>query len=537
MDASAKLTESELSTLLEASFDSVLILNDQREIVRVNQVAVLQFGLSLEQIVGTRLDDYRCQEPDDIELFWRSLLESGRLEGSLCLKRPDGLVTNYDYIGLASFQPGNHLLILRSISSRLELIRRTQADAAKLVEANQTLQNTKIALINALEDFSGEKQLLELEKRKVEAIIASIGDAVFVTDTAGKINLMNPVAEKYSGFSSSEAVGLHYSSVFRFINEAAPQTPFPDFVGQVVQTRKIQEMSGRVQLKRKDGSLMPVSDSAAPIVDNQNRILGCVVVVRDFSRERELEQAKDDFLSVAAHQLRTPLGALRWGLELMLAGDMGPLSEKSKTALEGYHENVLRMISLVNDLLDVSRIDQQRVRDYPEMIDLDNLIHEQISQFKDEATERNLVINYTAPDNLMSSISIDRVRLTQVIDNLLNNAIKYSKPEGGQIEVRLSQLPQEIRISVKDQGIGIPAESLPKLFSKFFRAENAVISETEGSGLGLFVVKSFVEHWGGRVEVETKEGEGSTFSVVIPLNPTNQQSIQAGTIPKATAGI
>lgn len=528
--------EADFRALLDASFDGVLVLDDQRRVLEANGPGRKLFGLTRDELLQTKLDTFMCPGFTGLEQMWTDFLRHGSLSGGICLQRPDHIRQNFDYSARANFMPGYHVWVLRSTQMQQELMKQAQADSRKLAETNQFLEQTKIALVNALEDFASEKRLVEQEKKKIDAVVASIGDAVFVTDVSGHIILMNPIAERFCGYPASEALGHHYSRIFRFALEANPQTQFPDFVAEVVRTGQIRELSGHAILIKRDGSQFAVSDSAAPILDQQGNVLGCVVVVRDFTRERALEQAKDDFLSVAAHQLRTPLGALRWGMELLLSGDMGPLSGKGRESVEQYHDNILRMIGLVNDLLDVSRIDQGRIRDNPTPVQIEELVNKQIKLVEGQAQEKGVAITFLPPAAKLPQIMVDSARLGQVIENLLSNSIKYNKPQG-KVEIKLGTEGDFIKLQVADTGVGIPKDAIPKMFGKFFRAENAVLSATEGTGLGLFVAKSYLEHWGGSISVESELGQGTTFTVMIPRAPKVIAPLAATAIPGPSTGI
>lgn len=357
------------------------------------------------------------------------------------------------------------------------------------------------------------KQRTEEEKAKAEAILQSIGDGVFAVGLDLKVMLMNPVAQKLSGFSFQEAYGKPYQGIFRFEKEKNPEDPYPDFVGEVVRTGATKELANHTLLVKKDGTKLPISDSAAPIKDSRGNIFGCIVVVRDASRERALEQAKDEFISIAAHQLRTPLGSMSWTMEMLLSKpDLAPDSREKISKI--YNSNK-RLTYLVNDLLNVSRIDQGKMLNDPKLIDVVSIIRTIMQELDEEAHRHrvSLELKINSPD--IPQVSLDPMRFSEVIQNLLSNAIKYNI-ENGRVVIMLHNLGDHLNISVADTGIGIPKEGQGRVFSKFYRAENATKSDTTGSGLGLFVVKAYVEGWGGQIRFVSEEGKGTTFSIDIP---------------------
>lgn len=359
---------------------------------------------------------------------------------------------------------------------------------------------------------------VEEGKEKMNAIIQSMGDAVFVCNSDGRIILMNKEAEKFSEFSFEDAIDKKYTDIFKFSFEKEEKKKYPDFVGEVIKIGKTKELGNHTILTSKNSSILPVSISAAPIKDDATqRSLGCIVVVHNMTRERELEIAKDNFLSIAAHQLRTPLGSMRWNMEMLLSGDVGKISEEIKQVLMQIHGSNTRLIGLVNNLLNVSRIDQHRVSDKPEETDLLKIIKEAAKEIEPETVRRQVTISMKEKGRI-PKIIIDGKRFREVIQNLLSNAVKYNKRDG-KVNVLIEKLETKIKIIIEDTGIGIPKKDQDKLFSKFFRAVNAISSATDGSGLGLFVVKSYIESWGGSVSFKSEEGKGTTFVIILPLKP------------------
>lgn len=363
-----------------------------------------------------------------------------------------------------------------------------------------------------------EKNNLQQEKNKISAILSSIGDAVLVVDKEEKIISINGVAEGLCGYHMEEAVGKKYSEIFHFILEKNPDAPYADFIADVIRTESVYEMADHTILINKDGRHIPVADSAAPIRDKDGNVFGCVLVLRDTTHERELEKAKDDFLSVAAHQLRTPLGSMKWSLEMLLNGDFGKINHKFDELFKKLSENNRRMIKLVNDLLNSSRIDQGRVADNPTKVNIGNIIKTVVKELEIETKQKLIKVSIEIK-NTLPTIIIDPVRFHEVITNLISNAIKYNKNKGS-ITITIKKQTDEILINIADTGIGIPYEDQKRLFSKFFRAANAIHSETDGTGLGLFVVKSYIESWGGTISLKSRENQETCFTINLPLSPS-----------------
>jgi len=232
---------------------------------------------------------------------------------------------------------------------------------------------------------------------------------------------------------------------------------------------------------------------------------------------RKLDETKSSFISVVAHQLRTPLSGIKWTLNLLINGDMGTLTAEQRTFLIKAYESNDRMISLVNDMLGADRIESGKVRYFFQSVPLSEVIDEVLFELLPQAKARGVSITFASKPTHPTKVHADPTKLRAVFQNLLENSVKYSQ-EGGSIEVSLvPRGTEEVEVSIKDDGIGIPKEQQKNIFDRFFRATNAVKLETDGSGLGLFIVKSIVERHGGMIWFESEENRGVTFHFTLPL--------------------
>lgn len=366
-----------------------------------------------------------------------------------------------------------------------------------------------------MEDPNAQKQVSELEQAKPETIIASIGDGVLAVDTQGIIILMNTIARQLCDGENLGTVGQHYSRVLRFIVEVQNATLSYDPIAQVMQTRQNSQPMTHLFLIRSDDTKLPVTQVAAPVSNEQGLLIGIVITFRDYSPELSLQESKDNFVSMAAHQLRARLGSVRWNMEMLLGGDYGELQEPMKDAVSQLYRGNKQLINLVNSLLNVSRIDQGRVNMQLEMTDIQPILRSVVNELTNETEQKQVKIQVSI-DESFPLIYIDSIHFYDIIMNLLSNAIKYSYPNTA-ISLKLSHTPTEINIFVQDMGMGIPTKDQDAIFTKFFRATNAAISQIEGNGLGLFVVKSYVEELGGKIDFVSEESVGTTFRVILPL--------------------
>jgi two-component system, NtrC family, sensor histidine kinase KinB len=361
-----------------------------------------------------------------------------------------------------------------------------------------------------------EENALQLnkERNKLETIVQSIADGVFVVDTDLKITLFNPKAYQISGFSEKEVLGKDCNEVLKFIYESDPEKIDDEFIKDAINNRKSKEMNNHELLVTKKKGNVPVAISASPLIGEEGQVSGCVVVFRDITKDREIDRMKTEFVSVASHQLKTPLTGIKWMTELLMRCG---LNEEQTEFAQSAHESTNRMIKLINELLDVSHIETGRKFDVrKERTDIITLLDSILEELNENAEKKDILIEKSkeTPPELMVDIDISKIR--HVITNLIDNAIKYSKQDG-RIEVSCVKNKSEIVFFVRDYGIGIPQEQQKRLFEKFFRADNAVLSETDGTGLGLYIVRAIVEAHDGKVWFESTENISTTFYIKLPL--------------------
>lgn len=231
---------------------------------------------------------------------------------------------------------------------------------------------------------------------------------------------------------------------------------------------------------------------------------------------RELDKMKSDFISVAAHQLRTPLSGVKWVLKLLLDGDLGVINEDQKGMLKRGYDTNEKMIQLVNDLLNVSRIENGKFGYKFERNNFTNLADTLIENTVLLSKERNIEVLLDNRAGTIPEFSFDTEKLLIALQNIVDNAMKYTLP-GGRVTIILEKKGDYLQIKVSDTGVGIPKADIGRLFSKFFRATNVIHLQTDGSGLGLFIVKSIILRHGGQIWVDSIEGKGTTFTIVVPM--------------------
>lgn len=363
-----------------------------------------------------------------------------------------------------------------------------------------------------------EKYLKEisLEKNKIETIVQSIGDGLFVIDKDQKLTIFNRQAEIISGYSNKEAIGKKYNEVLKFIYEKNEKEN-NSFIINAFNSAKIQEMINHTMLIKKNGEKIPVADSCAPLLGTGKKVNGCVVVFRDVTKQKEIDTMKSEFVSVASHQLKTPLSGIKWMCELLLDETIEKTEQEKLDYLHDINNSNERMLRLVEDLLDVSHIETGRKFEIVKQnTDLIEIVAQILKDNKQLAKDKNVKVIRceNAPDRFIINCDGDKIR--QVFGNLINNAIKYSK-YNGTVEIGCRHTKKDVTIYVKDDGVGIPQSQQKRIFEKFFRANNAFSKETDGTGLGLYIAKAIVEAHGGKLWFESEENKGSTFYFSLPI--------------------
>jgi len=239
------------------------------------------------------------------------------------------------------------------------------------------------------------------------------------------------------------------------------------------------------------------------------------IITRSFERLAEASRMKSEFISVVSHQLRSPLSNLRWAIELLMSGRLGKIEEKQTEYFRILKENSGRMGELVSDLLIVSRIETATLPQKRKEISLEDLIKKLISEFEPFAQASNVEIEFKSEENL-PKILANPSQIRLVVENLLDNAVRYIK-DRGKVKMLLSRRGQNLYFEIEDNGVGIPKEDQKYIFQKFFRSENILRYQTQGSGLGLYISKAIIERSGGKIGFKSQEGVGSTFWFTLPI--------------------
>jgi PAS domain S-box-containing protein len=398
--------------------------------------------------------------------------------------------------------------------SRASIDRQVRDQTKEIGSKARALEEQQLATLNVLEDVEEEKKKTELlakDLEKFKLAVDNASDHVVVTDSDGIVLYGNRAMEKITGYTTKEALGKKAGVLWRKPMDQA----YYRNLWTTIKTKK-RTFEAEITNIRKGGQEYQVMISISPIMDNAGKILYFVGLERDITKEKQIDRVKTEFVSLASHQLRTPLSAINWYAEMLLNGDAGKISKTQKEYLNEIYNSNQRMVALVNALLNVSRLELGTFTVEPQPTQLNQVADDIIKELKPQILDKKQKIIRQYQSSL-PVISVDPKLIRIVFQNLLSNAVKYT-PAKGLITVGLSAQPRSIRLTIKDNGYGIPADAQSRIFTKLFRADNVRIKETDGTGLGLYIVKSIVEQSGGRIWFESTEDQGTTFYVDFPLS-------------------
>lgn len=499
---------SKFKLAVDTSFNHIVITNADGTILYANRAAELVTGFSFEEMRGKTPSLWGKQMPGEFyKEFWRVIKEE---------KRP--------YLGEITNRRKNGELYLSNVSITPILDEKSEVSFFVGIERDVTEERKHQEYIERhAHKLEAANIQIRAEKERAEGILRfleSIGEAVYVTDADRKIIFINKTASNYIGKNPADILGTHTSDHFVFQTQDGTSTNRQFPIQGVLKTGKTVIFPNHTFVVKGETKL-PVTGTASPIFDDTGLLLGVIVIFQDITEKYALEQMKDRFLSVAAHQLRTPIGSMRWSMELLRSGDFGELPSGAQEAIQELYDNSARLLALINSLLDVSRIDQGRVGEEPVSVDISSVIQEVLAVLSGEAKQRGIMLKFEVPKKSLPRVRVIRSHVFEAIENLVSNGLRYSH-EGGTVTVTVRAKKGSLEIRVADSGIGIPQVDQEKIFSKFFRASNAVRSFTDGSGLGLSVVKSYVEENGGTVSFESQENVGTTFIITLPVAKENK---------------
>lgn len=364
-----------------------------------------------------------------------------------------------------------------------------------------------------------------------KAILDAVDDGVLAVDSKGNILAINPAAEQITGWNGSDAAGLVFNSVLKITNnEGGEMIEISNPVNRVLQTGE-NFTTRDLFIKTQSGKIVPIF-LAVNSIDSQNS--GVVVVFRDISKELKENREQAEFISTASHEMRTPVASIEGYIGLALNPATATIDARAKSYLQKAHENTKHLGQLFQDLLDITKAEDGRLKNEPVVLDAIEFSRNIWEGLKPKAEAKGLNYIFEPDDHKTGEktltpvffIHADRDHLHEILNNLFENAIKYTP--SGMVSVNVTGDNNNVQISVKDSGIGIPAEDIPHLFQKFYRVDNSETREINGTGLGLFLSRKLTESIGGFLDVESEYKKGSTFTVKLPrITRENAEKLKA----------
>src|SRR3989339_363427 len=367
------------------------------------------------------------------------------------------------------------------------------------------LEKAKKNLAGLLKNSEEERAKAEAERDITKTVVSSFTDGLIILDEKDNIFSINPEAVRILKLENNRLLGKSFSSLADF-----PKTkPIMEILEKGIQIiyRKEVELAKDFIIEFSVLSLGTLGNSS-----------GHLIVLHDISRGKMVEKMEIEFVSLAAHQLRTPLSIIKWSISMLKKGDFGKLTAKQNELVKNTFRNNERLITLVNDLLNVTRIAEGRYLYKLAPSDIRVIIRVVLDIFKDQMESRKIKLDFTEPENF-PQIMLDAEKIKIVVQNFIDNAIKYSA-DGSKIAITLQNDGKNIELRVKDFGIGIPKGQQDKIFTKFFRGDNAMRANAVGSGLGLFLSKNIIESHGGVIWFESEENVGTSFCFTLPIKKT-----------------
>ncbi len=357
-----------------------------------------------------------------------------------------------------------------------------------------------------------------LDSEDLSAVFSSMAEGLIVIDNKQRVEALNQMGGILLRIAPEQALGMQVGELLKLYRVTHNEKlPWPVEHLMKLDITRVHTWD-HIYCENRIGKMFPITMVVTPLL-SADAVRGMVILFGDAADEVRADQAKSDFVSVASHQLQTPLTAVKLFAE-MLDQDADTLSEtRRREYVRLLRTSTERMIKLVNEMLNVSRLEAGAIRIQPKLVDLAAFIRQIVKELTSLANKRMCALIFNEPAELFDAIPIDASLLSQVIMNLLENAMRYSPKNSCHVIIQLEKKTDRAAyaIHVKDKGIGISNEDRKHIFTKFFRADNARKIQSDGSGLGLYVAKMITEAWGGTLSFDSQPGNGTTFTVTIPV--------------------
>jgi PAS domain S-box-containing protein len=396
----------------------------------------------------------------------------------------------------------------------IEILELFANEAASAIENAQLYDELELRVQKRTRQLADALQRRAVEANKTRAIVEGISDAVIVFDADGQVALANPATARILGLEPSKLIHCSLEeTAFSVLGSRDQEMVMALF--QAARLAKQALVSGQELVRTSFRAARRVLHASfSPVTSREGSSLTIVAVFRDITEETELDRMKSEFVSTAAHEMRTPMTSISGYIDLLMLGMLGPISEKQTEFLQVVKANTQRLVTLVNDLLDISKIESEGLKLNLRPTSLAAVVAEVVVAMRKQMESKNQTLTIDVPIDLPSMMA-DHDRMFQVVVNLLSNAHKYS-PDGSEVVIIGRQVAGNLMLDIQDAGIGISKEDQDRIFTRFFRTDNAIQTQESGTGLGLAICREIIESHGGEILVESELGKGSTFRMVFP---------------------
>jgi len=476
-------------------------------ILKVGKTFKSFFNYQEKEIIGQNLNKIFFKEKEFKKLKAK-LFQEGSLEGEevVLISQNNKKIFTAVY-AKPKKNNSDYIFSFLDISKRKKVEKELQEKVKDLQRFTKELKESRLALLNILEDMKEARNTAEIEKDKTLAIIENFPEGLLFFNQENKLVSINPKAQLFFSTLANEVINRNFE-------ELKQKESFKPLF-EVLEKDKEENIKNVLKKEIVLDENLTLEISAISI-NSRNKRIGTLVNLRDISREKVIERLKTEFVSIAAHQLRTPLSGIKWTLRMLLDEDLGKLNKEQKDFLEKTYNGNERMIRLINDLLNVTRIEEGRFLYKKKEANIVEIAKKVIQPLEEIAKRKKIELTLKA-DSDIPPFKVDAEKISLVFQNLTDNAVHYTE-KGGKVVVSIKYLEKEkeILVSIQDNGIGIPKEQQERVFSRFFRGDNAVKTETEGTGLGLYIAKNIVEAHKGEIWFKSTPGRGTTFYFTIP---------------------
>jgi PAS domain S-box-containing protein len=487
-----------LDNIIENSLDPIIISDDMGNITRVNNAFIKLLGYKQEEVIGKHTMEI---SPNHEGIYESTTGEVVKIDNTFLNNQYENAAKLLDEGRLDNwegyFLSKNGKVV--PVDTSINLLYNKNVDSTGAVAISRDITDRKLA----------EREIREA-RDFLENIFKTAVDGIVITNPRGYITMINEAIEEILGYSGEELKGMHVSQLNPYLyDEGYPQFP----VDKMFQDRTIKAFE--MFWKGKHGEAIPLELNVTYLKDKEGEMIGGVIGARDIRERKRLEELKNDFISNISHELRTPLTSIKGSIDNLLDGIAGELNGPQKEYLTIVNEESNRLVRLINDLLDLNKLEARKVKVFPEKIEYFSLVAQVIYNLKDLASEKGLTLAMKTSATEIQ-VTADRDQINQVLVNLINNGIKFT--ERGGIKVIVEEYKdQSIITRIKDTGMGFSEDELNKVFDKFYQINKSSKVKNRGSGLGLVISKNLIELHGGKIWAESEEGKGSEFCFTLPV--------------------